>query len=400
MIPIRTNVHIRKTPYANYALIAINAIIFILSYGPHPVREGMHIYEEPLRQWAQIFMLTPDRADSVGNFRLFQLLSYAFLHGGLWHIVGNMYFLYIFGNNVNDKLGNRAYILFYLFGAIFSGLGHMALSNSPVLGASGAVAAVTGAFVVLFPRTIITVLYWFFFIGTFELPAMYFIGFKLILYDNMIAASSQYVAYNAHLAGYAYGIGGTMLLLAMGLLEHTHYDMWYMLRQWNRRRIYRESTSGGYDPFSGYASRKKVAVKDVSESADQQKNDKLSELRGKIASLINQRNLPEAANLYVELVELDETQVLSRQYQLDIGNQLMSMGRWVESASAYEKFLSCYESYEYAEQVRLMLGILYSRYLDKPTEAIENLKLAREKLGDAGQIKMCDEELGKLENSD
>ena len=82
----------------------------------------------------------------------------------------------------------------------------------------------------------------------------------------------------------------------------------------------------------------------------------------------------------------------------DVANQLMSTSQWAESAEAYEKFLTHYGSYEYAEQVYLMLGILYSRYLDQRSKAVEYLKKAREKLGEAGQIKMCDDELEKLGN--
>jgi len=101
------------------------------------------------------------------------------------HVIGNMFFLYLFGNNVNDKLGNIGYLCLYLGGSVFAGIGHAMLHSNPVLGASGAVAAVTGAYLVLFPRTLITVIYWFFFIGTMELPALYFIVFKLIVWDTM-----------------------------------------------------------------------------------------------------------------------------------------------------------------------------------------------------------------------
>ena len=173
-------------------------IIFLLTYAPHYI-PGTRVVEE-LRSWAVQFMLDPSRP------QLWQFVSYAFLHGGYMHIFGNMLFLYIFGNNVNDKLGNVGYICFYLAGAVFSGAGHVLLNNSPVLGASGAVAAITGAYLVFYPKTLITVVYWFFFIGTVEVPAIYFIGLKMILIDNVIAANTANVAYDAHLTGYAYGI--------------------------------------------------------------------------------------------------------------------------------------------------------------------------------------------------
>ena len=91
---------------------------------------------------------------------LWQFVSYAFLHGGIAHLGGNMLFLFIFGNNVNDKLGGVGYLCFYLAGAVFSGIGHSMVSATPILGASGAVAAVTGAYLVLFPRSMVRVFYW------------------------------------------------------------------------------------------------------------------------------------------------------------------------------------------------------------------------------------------------
>ena len=81
---------------------------------------------------------------------------------------------------------------------------------------------------------------------------------------------------------------------------------------------------------------------------------------------------------------------------LDIANQLMSAGQWVDAAEAYEKFMQHYGNYEYAEQVQLMLGILYSRYLKEPEKAVNYLKAALEHLHDPGQLKMCKDELDRL----
>lgn len=115
MLPIRTNVWPRQTPYANYVLIAINAAAFLLTYHPGG---GVAV-----RSWAQNLQLYP------ADWRFWQFLTYAFLHGGFMHIIGNMFFLYIFGNNVNDKLGNTKYTIFYVLGAIASGIGHTALNS-------------------------------------------------------------------------------------------------------------------------------------------------------------------------------------------------------------------------------------------------------------------------------
>ena len=391
VLPIRTSIRPRRTPYLNYGLIAVNVAIFLLS--SQMLRDPLSgKLVMTLRPWAELFMLTPARP------HLWQFVSYAFLHGGWAHIIGNMFFLYLFGNNVNEKLGNVGYLCFYLGGAVFSGIGHTLLNSGPAVGASGAVAAVTGAYFALFPKTLITVFYWlFYFMDTIEVPAYYLIGLKLILIDNVITIRTPGVAYDAHLAGYAFGIVVSLLLLATRLVGNDQTDLWFMFRQWNRRRVHRDSVSDGYDPFKGRPGQKVVAVGEVKKTPAQQEHDEQAAgLRNEIIRLISQKNLPEAAKLYLELVGMDAGQVLAQRHQLDVANQLMSMGEWEQSAAAYEKFLIHYKSYEYAEQVQLMLGLLYSRYLDAPAKAVGYLKAAKEKLADAGQIKMCEDELTKL----
>ena len=388
ILPYRTSIYPRRTPYMNYGLIAINVLIFFLTFSPHTNSLTGH---QILRTWAQQFELNADRP------YLWQFVSYAFLHGGFMHIIGNMFFLYLFGNNVNDKVGNIGYLCFYLAGSVFSGIGHTWVSGGAVIGASGAVAAVTGAYLVLFPQTLITVLYWFFFIGMVEIPALYFILLKMILIDNVIARYTPQVAYDAHLAGYAFGIAAMLGMLAVGLISSSNFDLFAMLRQWNRRRRYRDAVSSGYDPFTSRTENKRIRVKEVKKSpAEQQKDEKSKELRNEINKRIAERNLPAAAELYLELMSHDSQQILAKQHLLDIANQLAGENKHAESAQAYERFLSRYSNYEYAEQVQLMLGIFYCRYLNQPTLAIKNLEAAAKKLTDPGQLKMCNDELARL----
>lgn len=393
-LPIRTNIWPRRPPYANYALIAINVVIFTLSYGgPYRYYIAGESIILPIREWAAHWMLLP------AAWRAHQFLTYAFLHGGWEHILGNMFFLYLFGNNINDKMGNLWYVVFYLAGAIASGLGHTLInlnSYSPTLGASGAVAAVTGAYLVLYPQTLITVLYWFFFIGTVEVPALYFIGFKLIIIDNVIARLSNSVAYDAHLAGYAFGILITLGLLATRLVGASQFDLWAMIKRWNRRREYREAVAGGYDPFAGAEGRKRVEAREVASPAEQQRLVRIDQIRHQINEYVAQRNIAAAADVYVDLLRLGPEQVLPRQLLLDIANQLAGDRRHAEAARAYEQFLESYRDSEHAEQVELMLGILYARYLNDPPRAIEHLRKALARLSDAGQVKMCREELARL----
>ncbi|NQT03541.1 MAG: rhomboid family intramembrane serine protease [Planctomycetes bacterium] len=389
ILPYRTSIYPRRTPYTNYALIAVNVFIFLLTYYSHI---SPSTGPEALRPWIQQFELTSNRP------YLWQFVSYAFLHGGFMHIIGNMFFLYLFGNNVNDKLGNIGYLCFYLAGAVFSGIGHILVSGGNVIGASGAVAAVTGAYLVLFPQTLITVLYWFFFIGMLEVPALYFILLKMIIIDNVIARYTPQVAYDAHLAGYAFGIVAILALLATGLIGSSSFDLFAMIKRWNRRRQYRDAVSSGHDPFNGRAKTRRIKVKEAKSPAEQQKDEKSKELRNEISKRMNERNLPAAAGLYLELMGHDSKQILPRHHLLDIANQLAGDNKPAESAQSYEQFLTHYGMYEYAEQVELMLGILYCRYLNKPNLAKKYLEAAATKLTDPGQLKMCQDELDRLKS--
>jgi membrane associated rhomboid family serine protease len=393
MIPIKTSLKPRSIPYANYLLIAINIVIFLLSsylFEKPKVfdRESGRVVIETLRPWAQQFMLTPD------HLFIWQFISYAFLHSGWMHIIGNMYFLYMFGNNVNDRLGNVGYLCFYFAGAAFSAIGHVLFNINPVLGASGAVAAVTGAYLVLFPNTLITVAYMFFYVwDTIEIRAVFFIALKLIFWDNIFEPkfSPQGIAYGAHLAGYSFGILCILILLAVRLIDAGHDSLWALLRQWNRRRIFHDVVSDDNNPelktsISGDIPNDAAAGQEFPETAP---------LREQVIAALVSKNTSEAANLYKKLLELDPRQTLPRQNQLDLANTLMSDNQWDWAAKAYENYLAQYGQ-SGAEQVQLMLGLLYTRYIHKPDRAEELLRKAKEKLTQPGQIRMCEDLLEEL----
>ena len=387
MLPIGTNITPRKTPYANYAFIAVNVVMFLLTVGSHQEIIAGQVIERVLRPWAVQFQLFPNA------LHLWQFVTYAFLHVSWMHIIGNMFFLYLFGKNVNDKMGNIGYVCFYLAAAVFSGIGHAIFSNAPVLGASGAVAAVTGAYLVLFPRSLITVVYWFFIIGTIEIQASLFIAIKLIILDNIIYAdASNQIAYGAHLAGYAFGIVTILLLLSTKLLHTEQTTLWMIIKQWNRRRLFRDAAP------SRLPNQKTKWVKaEIKKTPAQVTRDgEIAAIRTRITKCLSQHDLADAALTYIELMKIDDTQVLPRQQQLDIANQLMSSGNWQQSANAYEKFMKQYGNSQHHEQVELMLGILYARYLNESEKAIEYLNRARKAIADPGQVKMCEEELRKL----
>ncbi|MCD6378262.1 MAG: rhomboid family intramembrane serine protease, partial [Planctomycetes bacterium] len=148
MIPIGTDRKLKHTPWINYALVAINVFVFVFLQRARSDLPALRIY-----------LLHPNEPE------LFQFVACMFMHGGWGHLIGNMIFLWVFGNPVNDRLGHVGYLAFYLAGGIFAGIGYVLLSGTaPVLGASGAISAVTGAFLVLFPRVRVMVLLFLFYL--------------------------------------------------------------------------------------------------------------------------------------------------------------------------------------------------------------------------------------------
>ena len=200
LLPIKDDRGRHRTfPYMTAGIVALNILVYLL------VNVWLWHRLDSADAWlkqVEPFVLVPADVVRGKGLGAVSVITSAFLHADVLHIAGNMFFLHLFGRNVNDKLGNISYISFYLAGAVFSGIGHVLVGGGPVLGASGAVAAVTGAYLVLFPRTLITVFYWLlYFIDTFEISALYFIGLKLIVWDNIVERSVPNVAYDTHLSG-------------------------------------------------------------------------------------------------------------------------------------------------------------------------------------------------------
>ena len=219
MIPLRDTTLTKNVPVVNYAIIGINVVIFILqlsqgaewnkfvfTYGLVPAR-----YSIPQ---ISAYFSAPQQ--------VFSFLSFMFLHGGFWHLLGNMWSLYIFGDNVEDRLGPLRYLLFYLICGVASGVSHLLLnmhSNLPTIGASGAIAGVMGAYFILHPRSKILTLIPIFFIPYFiEIPAYVFLGLWFVLqFINATVSQGQAggVAWWAHIGGFIFGIIFLKILLSL-----------------------------------------------------------------------------------------------------------------------------------------------------------------------------------------
>jgi membrane associated rhomboid family serine protease len=223
VVPIRDNNPTETTPYVTVGLIAINVLAFIYEASLPPqaldrfLRLAAVVPEELTLSFAGIsHQLFPEWAT---------LITAQFLHGGLLHLAGNMLFLWIFGNNVEDKLGHFKYLVFYLSCGVLASLTQWYFaqnSHIPSLGASGAIAGVMGAYIFRFPKAeIIGVVPLGIFFPTFVVPAYFFLGFWFIQQafygiagletPTNIGMESGGIAYWAHAGGFLFGaILGTL----------------------------------------------------------------------------------------------------------------------------------------------------------------------------------------------
>ncbi len=242
MIPLKDYNPTRHFPYVTVVLIAINVVVFLLvqrptsstpegevefSYRyaaiPCEVVEGRPLSDVEIVQTlrggddAACDRVSPLERDD-GTFPRKQVwlavLYSMFLHGGWLHIGGNMLFLWIFGNNIEDRMGSGGYLLFYLVAGFVAAAAHIGVqpdSTVPVVGASGAVAGVMGAYLVLFPNVPIRTLFLFFFLIFFRyVAAKWLLGFWFVL--QFFTSPDAGVAWVAHVGGFAFGAVIALLL--------------------------------------------------------------------------------------------------------------------------------------------------------------------------------------------
>ncbi|MBN1883774.1 MAG: rhomboid family intramembrane serine protease [Deltaproteobacteria bacterium] len=211
MIPLRDNVPAEKTPFVTYVLIAINIAAFF--------------YELALGKGLDTFVfyygVVPETVTSGlygPQYTILPFFTSMFLHGGWLHIIGNMLFLWIFGDNVEDRMGHFLYLIFYLASGLGASLLHVVSdphSAVPTIGASGAIAGVMGAYFVLYPKARVTsVVILIYFIRLMEIPAVVFLGiwFLIQIFSGVASigadAASGGVAFWAHVGGFIVGLAG------------------------------------------------------------------------------------------------------------------------------------------------------------------------------------------------
>jgi membrane associated rhomboid family serine protease len=257
LIPLRDNIPSDSFPVVTAVIIAINVFVFLFLQGPSfSLSAGDNVEVDPIVGYGAIpyRIEHPDRSCGVaptsggGETAVCEgtelareakqqgvkvkdvpeapayltLITSMFMHGGWIHIAFNMLFLWIFGNNIEDSMGRFRFAVFYLVGGIAAGLTHIFLSGGsevPTLGASGAIAAVLGAYALLYPRARVLTLVFALFIFIVEIPAMIMLGIWLLL--QFLPAIQQFsapdnlggggVAYFAHIGGFLFGLAAIKL---------------------------------------------------------------------------------------------------------------------------------------------------------------------------------------------
>ncbi len=229
MFPLYDENPTRITPYLTYGIIGINIVVFL-----HEVS----LTNAELEQFLQLYAVIPLQLSAsfqgvvVGQPvpEWATLFTSQFLHGGWWHLISNMVFLWVFGNNIEDRLGHAKYLIFYLACGVFAALCQWFIgmnSEIPSLGASGAIAGVLGAYLIRFPYAkVVNLVFLGFFVTTIRLPAMVMIGFFFL--QNIISGVADLqtranmsvetggVAYWAHIGGF---VAGLLLAPLLGLFR-------------------------------------------------------------------------------------------------------------------------------------------------------------------------------------
>lgn len=208
MFPYKDDNPTRTVPFVTIAIIALNILVFmfqltaqsdsktvLFSFGAIPYNLISHDSTQPIPAWMTLF-------------------TSMFMHGGFFHIFGNMLYLWIFGNNIEDVLGHGKFVIFYLFCGIIAALSHTITNPSstiPMVGASGAVSGVLGAYLILYPHARIhTIIFLGFFVQTVRIPALIVIGFWAIIQvvNGLVASGVNHggVAWFAHVGGFLSGL--------------------------------------------------------------------------------------------------------------------------------------------------------------------------------------------------
>jgi membrane associated rhomboid family serine protease len=207
MIPLRDNIPTRSYPIITTSIIVVNILIFLWQKLSLPPAESVLVYKTFGLVPRELLLSLADRTELL-PYNVATVFTSMFLHGGFFHLGGNMLYLWIFGNNIEDSMGHLRFILFYLLGGVVAAVFQVLYdpsSMTPMIGASGAVSAVLGGYLVLFPYArISTMLFIIIFIKIVRLPAVLLL--TLWFFMQILYSQADGVAWYAHIGGFIFGL--------------------------------------------------------------------------------------------------------------------------------------------------------------------------------------------------
>jgi len=209
MIPIRDTIRSRSFPFVNWLIIILNILVFMYQ---------SNLSSKELESFVQVFALIPEKVYQTNPLTWYPFITHMWMHASLFHLISNLWILFIFGDNVEDRLGSTRYLIFYFLGGICAGLLQYVFSpniNIPAVGASGAIAAIMGAYFLFFPHSKVVTFVPIFLFGWFtNISSFIYIGiwFLLQVFSGLaslgLTSSAQAggVAWWAHIGGFLFGL--------------------------------------------------------------------------------------------------------------------------------------------------------------------------------------------------
>ena len=330
--PIHDEFGVKRLPVVNYLIICVNVFVFLL-FG----------FSSSYQYIVDQYGLIPSK------FSWLNVFTSMFLHGGLMHLVGNMWYLYLMGDNLEDRWGHFQYFIFYLISGILAALFYVTFvpesaRNIPSIGASGAISGVLGAYLILFPKSRITFWYYIFvffriYSGTFDIFAGFWISMWFIqqLTGMFFSMGSTYsaIAFGAHVGGFLAGIG-------IGFLAKAYQKVRYI------QNVYQGRTA--LSAITGEISRK---ILPFEQQVDQYNTEK------EIDRLLNDKNEREAAVLYGKALKNYPEVFIKPSNEYKFAEILYSIGFIDEAIDAFKRFIRKNPFSQFTDNALYNLGQIY-----------------------------------------
>ena len=331
--PIRDEFGIKRIPFVNYTIIVVNVLIFFL-FG----------FRESYQYIVNEYGFIPAR------FSWLSVFTSMFLHGGLMHLIGNMWYLYLMGDNLEDRWGHLQYLIFYLFSGIIAALFYGAFTYGdareiPSIGASGAISGILGAYVVLFPKSRITFWYYFFvffriYSGTFDIFAWFWISFWFVqqfagMLTGINSGATAGIAFGAHVGGFLAG-------LAIAFMTKSYQKMRYI-----------KNISAGCTALSAISGELPLRIIPFDEQIKVYNTEK------EIARLIENNDEREAAILYGEALRKYVDISIPLSYEYKFAEILQNLKLNEEAICAYKRFIRKNPFSALADNALYNLGKIY-----------------------------------------